>query len=376
MEYSEIFKAYRHCRRRKRSTNGFLNFEQNFVENFISLTDSINNGTYEIGSSYCFVVDYPKPREVFAADFKDRIIHHEIFDTLNPYYEKKFIFDSYACRKDKGNLKAVERLNYFMLSLTNNGKERAYFLQCDIKGFFISIDKNILWNILSRDFNKSLANLDEIKKEEMIHLIQTTLFHDPIDNYVNKSSKSKWKLVDREKSLFYADDFKGLPIGNLTSQFFANMYLNELDYFIKHTLHIKHYVRYMDDFIILSKDRKQLKVFRKKIDEFLKSSLKLKLKKKSKLSSLSSGINFVGYIQHLFYRLPRRRVVNNLLDKLSYFRKNLNILKLRETLNSYIAYFKNCNGFRIFRDVLNDNLWLNDLFVFGKRKIRFQLRNI
>ena len=260
-----------------------------------------------------------------------------------------------------------------MLSLTKKGKEIAYFLQCYIKGLFISIDKNILWNILSRDFNKSLANLDEAKKEQLIALIYTTLFHDPIDNYVNKSSKSKWKLVDREKSLFYADDFKGLPIGNLTSQFFANIYLNVFDHFVKHTLKCKYYVRYVDDFVLIDKDRDKLKEWKKLIEEYLMTNLELSLKPDSKIASLSSGINFLGYVQHIHYRLVRRRVINTFKKKLEYYKKKEknydNIVKLRATLNSYLVIFNNANGFECLISILKNHRWIKDYFKVTEKKV-------
>ena len=408
---SNIFKAYIDCRRRKRSTVNAQKFERNLCTNIVSLTKSLASGSYGPGKSICFVVRNPKPREVFAADFKDRIVHHLVVRFLEKHWEKVFIHDSYACRKNKGTLAAVERVAHNMRSITQNGKKRAYFMQLDIKNFFMSIDKEILWKLLEKGLKKQLGirknaensiqmtifDLDSAEKErnfeQISKILHTLLFHEPTKDYINKSTKREWSWVPPEKSLFNAGDGKGLPIGNLTSQFFANVYLNELDQFIKHVLKIKYYVRYVDDFVIMHEDREQLRVWLCKIRKFLAEKLKVTLKNEVKVAPLGNGINFLGYVQHIFYRLVRRRVVNNFRNKLknaavnsffappptsrdidiSSYRQDLGgaLSKLRSVLTSYLAYSSKANSFRIVLKTLRPHQWLKQFFKLYRTKASF-----
>ena len=402
LSLENIFKAYIDCRKRKRSTVNAQKFERNLCENIVSLTKSLQSGDYEPGKSICFVVRNPKPREVFAADFKDRIVHHLVVRFLERHWEKVFIHDSYACRKNKGTLAAVERVAHNMRSITQNGKKRAYFMQLDVKNFFMSIDKEILWKLLEKGLKKQLGikknaensiqmtifDLDSAKKErdfeQISKILHTLLFHEPTKDYINKSTKREWSWVPPEKSLFNTGDGKGLPIGNLTSQFFANVYLNELDQFIKHVLKIKYYVRYVDDFVIMHEDKEQLRTWLGRIKEFLLEKLGVMLKNEVKVAPLSNGINFLGYIQHIFYRLVRRRVVNNFRNKLRDLEKSFcrssrefageppalpeELPKLRSILTSYLAYSSKANSFRIVLKTLKPHQWLKQFFKLYRTK--------
>ena len=144
--FQELYKAHKDCRKRKRNTINALKFEVDLESSLEELLISLNNKTYKPTRSVCFSITDPKPREVFAADFKDRVIHHLLYNHLNPIYEKIFIYDSFACRKDKGTLRAVQRLQSFTRKITNNSKDKVCYLQLDIHNFFMSIDKEILFN--------------------------------------------------------------------------------------------------------------------------------------------------------------------------------------------------------------------------------------
>ena len=393
-------------------------FERKLCTNIVSLTKSLQSGNYEPGKSICFVVRNPKPREVFAADFRDRIVHHLLVRFLEQHWEKVFIHDSYACRKNKGTLAAVERLHHNMLSISGNGKKRAYFMQLDVKNFFMSIDREILWKFLEKGLRKQLGirknaencvqmtifDLDFSEKEQnfkkISKVLHTLLFHEPTKDYINKSTKREWSWVPPEKSLFNAEKGKGLPIGNLTSQFFANVYLNALDQFIKHVLKIKYYVRYVDDFVIMHEDKEQLRRWLAKIKEFLKETLGLTLKNAVKVAPLCNGINFLGYVQHIFYRLVRRRVVDNFRNKLRWWAvgepvepslistslndretfqetslqesNKINVLsKLRSVLTSYLAYSSKANSFRIMQKTLSPHKWIDKIFKISGTKAAF-----
>lgn len=368
----EIFNSYIDCRKRKRKTQNTQNFEHKLSTNIVKLVECLNDNSYSIDKSICFVVRNPKPREVYAADFRDRIVHHLVVRKLEEYWENQFIYDSYACRKEKGNLAAVDRLHHFMLSVSNNNNETAYFLQCDIKNFFMTIDKNILWKFVEQGLIEQFKN-DNSNFNKYAKLTKQIIFHDPTKNYINKSAESEWKYVSVEKRLENSEVDKGIPIGNLTSQFFANIYLNGFDHFVKHTLKCKYYVRYVDDFVLIDKDRNKLKEWKKLIEEYLMKNLELNLKSDSKLSSLSCGINFLGYVQHIHYRLVRRRVINTFKKKIEYYgkiEKNYeNIVKLRATLNSYLAIFNNANGFDCLISILKNHRWIKDYFKVTKKKV-------
>ncbi|MBO4700055.1 RNA-directed DNA polymerase [bacterium] len=296
-----------------------------------------------------------------------------------------------------------------MRSISKNGKKRAYFMQLDIKNFFMSIDREILWKLLKKGLKKQLGirknaencvqmtifDLDSAEREQnyeqISKILHTLLFHEPTKDYINKSTKREWSWVPPEKSLFNAGKGKGLPIGNLTSQFFANVYLNELDQFIKHVLKIKYYVRYVDDFVIMHEDKEQLRIWLDKIKEFLLEKLGVTLKNEVKVASLSNGINFLGYVQHIFYRLVRRRVVNNFRNKLraaDFFAaanscrydeisrsRDIDggdlggaLSKLRSVLTSYLAYSSKANSFKIVIKTLHPHQWLKTFFRFFRTK--------
>lgn len=418
-------------------------FERKLPTNIVSLTKLLQNGDYTPGKSICFVVRNPKPREVFAADFRDRIVHHLLVRFLEQHWEKVFIHDSYACRKNKGTLAAVERLHHNMLSISKNGKKRAWFMQLDVKNFFMSIDREILWKFLEKGLKKQLGirknseksqqmTIFDLDSDEKIQnfgkiskVLHTLLFHEPTKDYINKSTKREWAWVPPEKSLFNAAEGKGLPIGNLTSQFFANVYLNALDQFIKHVLKIRYYVRYVDDFVIMHEDKEQLRKWLAAIKQFLKEKLGLTLKNAVKVAPLCNGINFLGYVQHIFYRLVRRRVVDNFRNKLRWWAVGINPLsrfatalpkgepspashsgrggcvqperademlqptetcqvtslqkdnkiemltKLRSVLTSYLAYSSKANSFRILVKTLHTHQWLKDFFRIFRTKAEF-----
>jgi RNA-directed DNA polymerase len=381
-----VFLSYLDCRRRKRKTINALSFEKSQVDNLVTLTRTLNGGTYLPRRSVCFINTYPKPREIFAADFYDRVVHHLLVRFLEKYWEKVFIHDSFACRKEKGTLKAVERLSSFIRSVSENSSKKAYYLQLDVKNFFMTIDKHILFDFLDKGLRKYLRipvsnrasvqdNLADYKR--IRDLIQTVIFHDPTENHIKKSSQEKWQIIPPEKSLFNTQTGKGLPIGNLTSQFFANVYMNELDQFVKHRLKAKYYVRYVDDFVLLHEDKDQLKQWQDEIVKFVDEKLKISLKlNEAKLLPLSCGINFLGYIQHIHYRLVRRRVVGNFEKKLEFWKKKdaqepltyKEIEKAGAVITSYLAHCSKAKSYKIVCRTLKEHQWLKNYYDIKKWK--------
>jgi len=348
--YEEVYKAYLNCRKGKSNKINTMKFEKDLELNLLEITESLNNKTYSPKRSISFAVSYPKSREIIAADFRDRVVHHVLYKHLNPIYEKIFIYDSFACRKGKGTLKAVKRLQKFTRSITENGK-KAYYLQLDIYNFFMSIDKEILLRILKkRNFNCDIQWLTE-----------TIMNHNPSINCIDKTSKDK---VPSHKLLSNQPKNKGLPIGNLTSQFFANIYLNELDQFIKHKLKVKYYLRYVDDFVLLSKSKQQLKDWAIQIKDFLEINLSLKLKPLIKLQSISNGINFVGAIIKPSHLLPRNRNIAEMNRKIKIHLSTnpVNPGKLQASINSYFGQLKHYSANKIPEATFKKHEKLKELF--------------
>lgn len=376
LENKSIYNAYVDCRRRKRGTANEQEFERKIASNLVTLTKELQSGKYSPGKSICFVVRNPKPREVFAADFRDRIVHHLIVRRLEPYWERVFICDSYACRKGKGTLAAVDRIAHNVRSITENGRKRAYFLQLDVANFFMSINRDILWGLLEKGLEKQFRSNPE-EKENIRKILRILVFHNPTESYIDKAKPYEWDLVPPNKSLFHCGRNVGLPIGNLTSQFFANVYLNELDQFVKHVLKAKYYVRYVDDFVIMHERKEQLSEWYEIIKKFLADRLNLRLKKAVKLAGISTGINFLGYVQHVHYRLVRRRVINNFKKKLEKWARKekagrfgwSELCDIRSLFNSYLSHSAKANAHRIFNKVLKDNKWIFKYFDFRGCKV-------
>ena len=216
LSFEAVYRAYLDCRKRKRGTINALEFEVNVLENLFDLALDLQKNKYRPSRSVCFITRSPKLREIFAADFRDRIVHHLAVRELEKHWEPRFIHDSFASRKGKGIHGAVKRLQGFMRKAGRSGKRAAWFLQLDIRSFFMSIDKDILFEIFKKDSKCS---------SELLNLLYTIIYHDPTTNYTFRGHPSMLELVPSHKSLFGVGNGKGLPIGNLSSQFLP-MYIS------------------------------------------------------------------------------------------------------------------------------------------------------
>ncbi len=282
-----LYRAYRQCRRRKRKTANAMAFERDLEANLLALREELNSGDYMPGRSLAFLVERPKRREIFAADFRDRVVHHLLVGHLEPAWERRFIHDSYACRKGKGTHKGVERLRSFLRRATCSNTRPAWYLQLDVRGFFVAIDRQVLYQRL------------QAKEHDpaVLWLIRRVLFTEPARHCrLRGCHRSAFESLPPHKTLFKARPGCGLPIGNLTSQFFANVYLDALDQFVKHTLKAQWYLRYCDDLVLVSRDRHQLEAWEQRIETFLGKELKLDLNERRRLRPVSDGIDFLGYI--------------------------------------------------------------------------------
>lgn len=288
----EIFSAYLACRRNKRGKPSALDYEIDYETRLLALRDALNNRTYKVGKSIVFAVRFPKPREVFAADFEDRIVHHLIVNRLLPVIEYEFINDTYNCRIRKGNLYGIHRLRDAIMRISNGYTTPCYALCLDIHGFFMSIDRDILYqkvcNLIDRHY---AGNKDWVK-----WLAGVIISNRPEKNCEKRGDFKLLASLPKEKSLL-KDGRTGLPIGNLTSQIFANLYLSDFDHVMTDRMGIDgFYGRYVDDFRFVSRDKKLLLSLICDIRDML-AELGLTLHpNKIHLVDVTKGVPFVGYV--------------------------------------------------------------------------------
>lgn len=322
--FTELVQAYFDCRKTKRNTASALAFEQNLERNLIELYDALQDGSYTPGKSICFVITRPKPREVWAAEFRDRIVHHLFYNRISPRFYTGFIADSCACIPERGTLYAAKRLESKIRSATENWSKPCFYLKCDLANFFVAIDKNIL--------HRQLAA--KISEPWWLWLANVILYHDPRLNYEFKGYQQKINLVPAHKRLINQPSQYGLPIGNLSSQFFANIYLNALDQYIKHQVGCRHYIRYVDDFVLLHESPQWLNTALGSINDFLKNNLNARLNpKKTILQPVARGVDFVGQVIKPWHRTTRKRTVNEAIAQIKKAHTN----EIFEMANSYFG---------------------------------------
>jgi len=321
--FSDLVQAYYDCRRTKRNSASALAFEMDLEHNLIKLHDDLIAGTYRPGRSICFVVTRPKAREVWAAAFRDRVVHHLLYNRVAPRFYSSFIADSCACIPGRGTLYAATRLEAKIRSASQNWSKPIFYLKCDLANFFVAIDKEVL--------RKQLAA--KITEPWWLALAEQILMHDPREDCEVRSPAHLFNRVPQHKRLTAQPAHLGLPIGNLSSQFFANVYLDALDQFAKHQLGAKHYVRYVDDFVFLHDSPQQLNAWLAEVEAFL-PSLGAKLNPaKTILQPVDRGLDFVGHVIKPWRRTTRKRSLAQALKRTAAAPAE----DLRETANSYFG---------------------------------------
>jgi RNA-directed DNA polymerase len=350
----EVFAAYYECRKHKRNTANALAFEVDFESRCIELWRDINSGEYEIGKSIAFIVTKPVKREVFAADFRDRIVHHLIIAKINSLLEKSFIDNSFSCREGKGTLFGVKKIAEMVKQCSENYTKDCYILKMDIKSFFMNIKKKLLFSKLKSFLE---AHYQDDNLPLIMELIDKVIYNTPENNCIVKGHKSDWNDLPKSKSLFSGSQKKGLPIGNLTSQIFANFYLNSFDHFLTDKCDIKYYGRYVDDFIIVHNNKQFLKDIVPVIKDFLKRELGLMLHpNKIYLQHYSKGVKFIGAVIKPHREYIGNRTKGNLWLAINNYKKmwfqcsspNQEILqKLVNTVNSYFGFMIHYKSFYI-----------------------------
>ena len=325
--FEELLCAYIDCRRNKRNTASALAFEARLEYHLMDLYEELCSGQYRPGPSVCFVVMRPKPREVWAARFRDRIVHWLLYNRIAPHFHARFVAGSCACIPGRGTLYAGQRLEHDVRSVSRNWSRPAHYLQCDLANFFVSISKAVLWAHLAPG----------IADRWWLDLAHRVLFHDPREDVEVRGSARRLALVPAHKSLFNAAADTGLPIGNLSSQFFANVLLNPLDQLVKHKLRIRHYVRYVDDFVLLHESSHRLGECLRAIEIFLPAQLGLHLNPaKTIRQPVDRGIDFVGHLVKPWRRTTRRRTLSTALQRM----ESIPDAEVFATGNSYLGHVR------------------------------------
>ncbi len=326
-----LAQAYFDCRRRKRNTASALRFEQDLERNLMALHEELTDGSYRPGKSICFAISRPKPREVWAVTFRDRIVHHLLYNQIAPRFIARFVADSCACIPGRGTLYAAQRLEAQIRSQTQNWSRPAFYLKADFANFFVSIDKRILWPMLAR----------RIPEPWWRGLAKLILFHDPRLNYEPRGDAAALAAVPPHKRLVNAGPYCGLPIGNLSSQFFANVLLDNLDQHIKRVIRARHYVRYVDDMVLLHESAQWLNDALDGINAFLPNLRLILNPAKTVIQPVARGVDFAGYVIKPWRREIRRRTVRSALAKIERQPPDQTL----ETINSYLGLLHNANGY-------------------------------
>ena len=281
-----MLSAWREFLRGKRKRKDIAEFSLNLTDNTLALHRELASKIYRHGQYQAFKINDPKPRDIHKATVRDRLLHHAVYRILYPYFDRKFIFDSYSCRYDKGVHRAINRLRKYARKISRNHTRTAWVLKCDIRKFFASIDHAILINILEQ----------HIKDKDVIWLL-----NEVVDSFHTEGQPAV-----------------GLPLGNLTSQLLVNVYMNEFDHFLKRGLKVVYCIRYADDFVILHDDKKYLENILPKISAFLETKLKLSLHPdKVFIKTIASGVDFLGWVHFLRHRVPRTSTKKRMFKKLA-----------------------------------------------------------
>lgn len=363
----DLFQAYYDARKNKRNSLSALAFELEYEKNLLQLYDEIKNRSYKPSPYSAFIVEKPVKREVFASDFRDRVVHHLIFNYLNPLFDPTFINDSYSCRTGKGTSYGIQRVNYFIRSCSDNYTKDAYILKLDIKGYFMSIDKRILFDIIhTRIIKKQHALGCEL--DVIMFLIEGVVFDNPTERCVLRSPRESWLGLPKSKSLFYSAANKGLPIGNLTSQLFANIYLDGLDHFIKRQLKCRYYGRYVDDMIIVHSNKQRLLRAMKEVSDYLYENVSLKLHpKKIYLQHVGKGVSFLGVYIKPYRVMVGKRVKRSVLKEINHGARTLKQIAEKnnaksvndfniefcQKINSYLGLLRRADSYNFRKDLRN-----------------------
>lgn len=373
----DMLEAYYDCRRRKRRTASAVVYEMDYESRLIALRDRINAREYTPGKSICFVVTRPRHREVFAASFEDRIVHHYIALRLEPLFEQVFSPRTFNCRKGKGQLYGINMLANDIKECSNGYTTDCWVMKLDLKGFFMSIDKAQLSRMIDA-FVLGYYTGDDI--EDLRYVCKTVILHCPEKNCERHSPACYWDHLPANKSLFTNGEGKGVAIGNLFAQLFANFLLNVLDWFIDRQLGIKYHGRYVDDSYLIHQDKAKLLACVQPVRELLaRYGLKLN-EKKFYLQHYTKGVEFTGMIVKPGRRYCCNRTITNFRAAVRRINKARNYREIAHaisSINSYLGLMRQADEYGNRRKIIGmiDERLYKFIEVKGRfESIRFKAR--
>jgi retron-type reverse transcriptase len=310
-----LLEAWREFASGKRSRHDVQMFELNLMDNLLSLHNDLKSKTYQHANYEAFRVSDPKPRSIHKASVRDRLLHRALYRILYPFFDRTFIYDSYSCRFGKGTHKALDRFRSLAHQVSKNHTKTVWVLKCDVRKFFASIDHDTLVEIIK----------DYVFDADTLFLLS--------------------KII---RSFHSTQNGVGLPLGNLTSQLFANVYLNQLDQFVKNKIKARYYLRYADDFVVMSQDKNWLLIILSELNYFLLQNLKLVLHPdKISIKTLASGIDFLGWVHFPDHRVLRRATRRRMFKNIERQEKR------RETIASYLGLINHGNTYKLKIQILN-----------------------
>ena len=384
---AEVIEAFYDCLRRKRSTANAQEFETDYERNCIDLWREINEGRYEPRRSIAFVVDYPVKREIFAADFRDRVVHHLIARKIYPLLERQFLIDSYSTQKGKGTLFGIQRIEQKVRQCSEDYTRDCWILKIDISGYFMSIDKRMLYECIEGFLREKYEGGD---LPMLLYLLRKTIFNRPERNCVLKVPRWRWKGLPRNKSLFGSDGKRGLPIGNLTSQLLALLFLDGLDHLVTEQWGVPHYGRYVDDMVLVHPSKEHLLEVKEKIVAWLGEHGLTLHPKKVYLQHYKKGVLFVGGMILPGRKYISRRTVGRMFAKIYRFNElfasggvitERRLESVRATMNSYLGMMRHYQSYHLFLRVKErmDDSWYRYFYLEktskGVRLVRMDKKN-
>ena len=354
----EVIEAYYDCRRNKRNTVNQLRFEMDYERECIDLWQEINEHRYEPRRSIAFVVEKPVKREIFAADFRDRVVHHLIVHRIMPLLEAKFHPESYSTQKGKGTLYGIQRIEAQLKACSEGYTRDCYIMKIDISGFFMSLSKQTLYECIRRFLTPRYPARD---LPMLLYLLRKTIFNRPEKNCVLKMPRSRWKGLPRNKSLFGTDGTHGIPIGNLTSQLLALLYLDDLDWLVTGEWCVPHYGRYVDDMVLIHPSKQHLLAVKDRIEAWLSAHGLTLHPKKTYMQHYAKGVLFIGGMILPGRKYLSRRTVGFMHEALRQCERWVGDSpdppaavreRVRATVNSYFGMLQHYDALRLTSSVI------------------------
>lgn len=351
----DLYKAYKDARRHKRKRFYQLSFELDFETELVALRDELVERRYTPAPSTCFIINDPKQREIFAAEFRDRVVHHLYYNYTCALFERTFIADSYSCRKGKGTHYGFKRLQHHIRSVSRNYTRPCFVLKMDIMGYFMHISRERLFDIC-KDALLRMADrpsdcagkrwCDKLDYSLLLYLSQVIIMNDPLEGCKIKGSAADWCGLPRNKSLFHSGCGQGLPIGNLTSQLFSNVYMNVIDQFVKRNIRGVRYGRYVDDAFFVSPYKGELRDIVPVVSDFLREALCLKVHPhKLFIREARYGVEFLGGYAKPHRSYIANRSLSRMKRKVSLLPVDGDIKRLRASVNSFLGVLSHYASF-------------------------------